>query len=273
MTHTYMRETISNKRTTCPCCLRPIKTKTNGQMVRHGWKETGRQVGQWGCGYQWGSCNGWGSLPLETTDRDALKVVAGLTREIKAISAEIKRHATGKVDHYVARIRVADLGNQRFKDEETARQARSAVKLTEAGFEYDLEEVKPTKHWQRHSEWFAKVTVAKGQEAHKEYQVYVPSYEEMRTKAKAQLEKIRKGLEDARTAIQEAIRHHKANPSTGKVEKTGPVVHLACNWKNRSGRIVGKCSQYSMRPAMSARTTEDHSKVTCKRCLKSLANA
>ena len=76
---TYTRNRVPyGKKATCPCCLKSHSVTQNaGTMVRHGWKETGRQVGSYGNGYQWGECKGWGMRPLEETDADAAAAASG----------------------------------------------------------------------------------------------------------------------------------------------------------------------------------------------------
>jgi hypothetical protein len=73
MDATYEREPLKKgTRGTCPMCVRLFQVSGNGRMVRHGWKEKGRQVGSYGLGRQWGECQGWSKRPIEETDADAL---------------------------------------------------------------------------------------------------------------------------------------------------------------------------------------------------------
>jgi len=270
MTHTYMRDTIAKARVTCPCCLRSIMTKANGQMVRHGWKETGRQGGQWGCGYQWGECLGWDKTPLETTDRDALVVVKGLTDEIKNLKAEIKRQEAGGCESYTTRISIGRLrGRSYFASEETAREKSDTIPaLVAKGLEFTVE---PGKYSQSFN---ALVTVVRGSETIDEGYgaLRIASYSDLQAASVRMLTQVQQDLEGAKVAIKAAIKHHKANPSKGKVEKRkGPVMHLAAKWKGKR-HTVGKCKQWAMSPPTRNATTEDPKKVTCKRCLKTLAS-
>ena len=59
---------VKGNAATCPCCLKFHEVITSGRMVRHGWKETGRRVGEYGMGFQWGNCHGWSLRPLQETE-------------------------------------------------------------------------------------------------------------------------------------------------------------------------------------------------------------
>ena len=77
---------------TCPCCLKSFKAKGDGTVTRHGWTTNGRQKGQYGYGYQFGECAGWGMRPLEETDEDARKMYDGWAEQ-KAGYEEMRREA------------------------------------------------------------------------------------------------------------------------------------------------------------------------------------
>ena len=97
---TYTRNRVPyGKKATCPCCLKSHSVTQNaGTMVRHGWKETGRQVGSYGNGYQWGECKGWGMRPLEETDADAQDIILGMVESRDEIASRLAELRSGSVD-------------------------------------------------------------------------------------------------------------------------------------------------------------------------------
>ena len=94
-TATYSRLAApKGTKATCPCCLKKHNAKTDGTLTRHGWKETGRTVGSYGNGYQWGECAGWDRRPLEQTDADALAIIDIIEADIPKMEADLEQHAT-----------------------------------------------------------------------------------------------------------------------------------------------------------------------------------
>lgn len=94
-TATYSRLAApKGTKVTCPCCLKKHNAKTDGTLTRHGWKETGRTVGSYGNGYQWGECAGWDRRPLEQTDADALAIIDIIEADIPKMEADLEQHAT-----------------------------------------------------------------------------------------------------------------------------------------------------------------------------------
>lgn len=69
------------ERHTCPHCLRRLRTTPKGVMVRHGWEESGRQLGAHGLGEQTAPCPGTGKVPVEVSDAPALTFAAGFDAE------------------------------------------------------------------------------------------------------------------------------------------------------------------------------------------------
>ena len=80
----------------CPTCLKTHCAKSDGSLVRHGWKETGRIMGEYGNGYQWGECFGWSMPPLEETDEHALATLKKIQAEIDKATAELDEHTEDK---------------------------------------------------------------------------------------------------------------------------------------------------------------------------------
>lgn len=117
-TETYNRPHKHNhgKTHTCPCCLRPIRTTKNGVIMRHGWKEEGRQHGVYGQGYQWGNCVGWQHLPIEISDRSALKFAEDIEKEAANVDlrAEERPERLGcSVHMYTSVYSIADLNSRK----------------------------------------------------------------------------------------------------------------------------------------------------------------
>ena len=104
---TYTRNRVPYvQKGTCPCCLKSHSvTQKVGTMVRHGWKETGRQVGSYGNGYQWGECKGWGMRPLEETDADAQDIILGMVESRDEIASRLAELRSGSVDSIACVIR------------------------------------------------------------------------------------------------------------------------------------------------------------------------
>ncbi len=97
----YSRTPIANNGlATCPCCLRAIRTTKPGRIVRHGWNETGRKVGEFGRGFQWGACFGGTCRPIEETDKDALKFADRMREAAVQARASADNHAAGEVSSY-----------------------------------------------------------------------------------------------------------------------------------------------------------------------------
>jgi len=97
MDATYERAPLKKgQRGTCPMCVRLIQVNAHGRIVRHGWKEKGRQVGQYGLGMQWGACLGWYERPLEETDADGLKHLATIRDAQRASEDLAARHRKGE---------------------------------------------------------------------------------------------------------------------------------------------------------------------------------
>lgn len=246
-THTYMRDAVpAEKVGQCPCCLRNHRSTARTTLVRHGWTETGRQVGQYGCGYQWGNCNGTGKRPLEQTDADAIVVLVGLEASLADTKRGIEIHTKG-ADSYVT-TRTIPTEHERNEEARVAKVARYEGALTAHGLAFESKATEERK--QSFRVYYTKAqtftfTVLRGAKAvavlNREVEtntlsydkdavaLQVPSYEALRKSAVLDLEQLVTALERQRAAIKLAIKHHHDNPSNGQkdTKRRGNLVHLS----------------------------------------------
>jgi hypothetical protein len=255
-------------------------------MQRHGWKETGRQVGQHGCGFQFGACHGSGMKPLEQTDADALVVLAQLVLETKRTRAALAVHTAGE-DTYRHTFKVA-----RWSDSNTREDASKASDaLRVAGYTFDKEETQEGGGRRSSSRLAVRFTVEvpRGAVAVGGYYdaAKVPAWETLRAQRERELADMVKALEEQRVAIKAAVAHHAANPSNGGEDphNRGPAMHLKRTWiipadrcypgttEEARTRTVIECSSRGMRSTSRCvfRTTAVEAEVTCARCLKGMA--
>lgn len=91
MPGTYFNTPLAaGKASTCPECLRRIKTLSNGRVANHGWQETGRGTPEY---FRGPSCLGYGLRPIEETDADALAAIAR-----KELSRDVYKNELGRVE-------------------------------------------------------------------------------------------------------------------------------------------------------------------------------
>jgi len=290
--HTYMRGKVPAENTgQCPCCLKRHRSTKRGTLTRHGWKETGRRVGQFGCGYQWGNCRGWGKRPLEQTDADALVILAELADHLEHARAQLAHHESdGEESYSWSHSERSD----QFLNHQLDWVAAGTLEklLKELGLAVETSESRqrrkgirvyyvPVKVWQveipRGFEG-TKITQDKltGRELDRHYaRIQVPSYAETRDEFVRELRRMIGRLESQVKAIEAAIKHHLENPSQGSADtkKRGPVTHWLQTIHRKDYRhsppkpITQKriaCGSRAMRLLHS----EDPSEVTCSRCLK-----
>ena len=278
----YNRDKVpSDKRATCPCCLRAMRVTTKGRMVRHGWKETGRRVGEYGSGFQWGDCHGGAHLPLEQTDKHGRMFAERLREEVAKVNKALRKHESRKVDSYSYRW---DRADGRFGIRTTLEWIERHLKA--AGFRVTVETgtVKDTTY--RRVRWLDTINVVfevrEGDAERRvtsehfgEHRSYfgpttyrtVPSFEAMREAYIRQLAATRDALVAQAERIEATIRKHAANPSNGAEDKKrGPVVHYQFRRTYPNGRVrefIGCGSR-----AYSIYKSENPDEVTCKRCRK-----
>ena len=287
-THSYMRDPVPAKRVgQCPCCLKAHRSTKRGTMTRHGWKESGRQVGQYGCGFQWGACHGGSMRPLEQTDADALVILKRLSESIRSIRKDIKHHESDGEDSYgwSYERRTFDFhgeAEKRAKLEEilskhyTVTASDRSMKVKGHRVHYVA-----TRHLSidvpRGTDAF-KLTkdLVTGHSYDKRSEVLtVPSYATLRGEYVRDLKRVEKQLAAQRDAIKTAIIHHRENPSNGAADtkKRGKVTH----WRQRIIREDWRTKKKVERVSIACRSrgayilaTEDVAKVTCSRCAKHL---
>jgi len=280
----YDREKVTpDKRATCPCCLRAMRVAKNGTMVRHGWEETGRRVGEWGRGFQWGNCHGWHKRPIEQTDKDGRYFRKLLREQVAALDVEIAKHEQRKIASYRHGWSFATFGS----NPETAEGVATA--LTAAGFKATTKKVSLKRKGHRvyyvdgvevdfsvsvgdenrpvtYDDTLTVKDRFNGDVVHH----HVPGYEEVRRSYLGELSCERMSLARQADAIEGTIRATYAKPSNGAVDtkNRGPVVHFEHYPLAYSGerRKVIACRSR----AFSVLKTEKRDEVTCKRCLKRL---
>lgn len=259
----YNRDAMPHgMRATCPLCLREIKVYKDGTITRHGWKETGRQVGQIGLGFQWGECPGTRSRPLEQTDADAIKHLVQLREAAEKWEAIRDGHRTGH-DYYDRAVKIRlDRGRQGF-DYVFEAWAKSGLEVIS-----DEEIKRPSTYNPHRLETYRQVTyrVPRGYAPEPKRSAYstsyVKSYEELRQGHEAGAAQKAEAIREAEEALKAAIVHHRTHEPERKVEeRKGPAVHMQ---RRRPGQAMcGSRAHY-------VRTTDKPEEVTCSRCRKSL---
>lgn len=271
---TYQRSPVpADKMGQCPCCLRAHRATKNGTLIRHGWQETGRQVGQFGCGFQWGNCRGWGKRPLEQTDADAQVILAELTQELAAARASREHHATNGEERYPAtHVERYDLTEERLASLE--RELASAFPDVVVTTSRERREGRRV-HYATVATF--EVPVKRGHVGFKKQNGYcwvtIPSYDELRDALVRELDRLIESLERQRDGIQEAVTHHRENPSNGMEDtvKRGPVTHWAVERERfdyaKNKRVKVSALACGSR-TFAARKSAELAEVTCSRCLK-----
>lgn len=257
---TYKRDPVPAARMgQCPCCLKSHRSSAKGTLTRHGWKETGRQVGQHGMGFQWGACIGSGMRPLEETDRDALEVLVRLRAHKLEVAAQVARHAAGAESYTYTIELAADRLPPGYAGERKAESPEALASLTERtaslvkalgklGYATKVSETRAERRSFRTTSVPARkvaVEVARGAEETaltykaidgKKAQSYhadstaftVKSYESLRAADHRHYVELLESLERQDQAIVAAIKHHRENPSNGSADtvRRGKLVHL-----------------------------------------------
>jgi hypothetical protein len=250
--HTYMREAMpAGMRATCPLCCRPIQVLTGGIMVRHGWNERGRKVGETGLGFQWGECPATHSRPLEQTDEDGLVHLETIRKAISEWEVKLAVEVAGR-DHYDHKV-TAEIGYRNL--------TWDAWKQTGLEVVSTSEETVRNSYGREKKVMVAVYRVTRGFTS-SEYSS-IKSYEQLRVQQQMFCEFNIKSLRDAEDMLVKAIAHHAATEPVRKVETHERTVHLS------GFRKAGRTG----RPACGSRgrsciTTEDSDKVTCSRCKK-----
>ena len=252
---------------TCPCCLKQHRATKRGVVTRHGWQETGRQVGSFGQGFQWGECAGWGKLPLETTDADALEILETLTERMGKLQKEIHRHTDG-AESYTESINLTD--NRNLEGYEAAinrlglsfqRQTQS-IKRQGIRVFYETVEVFTVTVTRGFSE--AKVTQSDVGGWGSYLAFSVRSWESLRQGFLRGLQTTLEAMETQYKRIQAAVVYHRDNPSNGvPVAVEAPTVHFRRELE-RSGR---KVTRIACGAKVSSLSTTVVKEITCKRCL------
>jgi hypothetical protein len=231
---TYKRDRApKGKKVTCPVCLRKIKAAAGGSLVRHGWKEEGRRVGEYGRGYQWGVCRGWHGAPLEQTDADALKAIEGLKRSAEKARAAIETHRRG-LDKYSHTVDKEVFTGNEDRDKMLVEYATrvfvgceaETIKIRKQGhrvyyrpglrFSFIVPRGSPDFH--------VRETDIKGEPrcSWKTHPLLVrPSWEALRAKHEGAARHYIKSVALSIERIRDAIAHHKANPAPWTVEASG----------------------------------------------------
>lgn len=288
--HTYMREVVPHTNNgTCPCCLKQHRITKRGVVTRHGWNETGRQVGQWGQGFQWGECNGWGKRPLEMTDADAQEILVALERHMQKISEDITLHEGKGADSYTQTLK--------FKVYSFGVKLEGFLKaLQESGVEFTHKQI-PEK-LQGHRVYYEPrevftLTIPRGSAYkmipesaatgnpydNRKPLIEIKSWEDLRGKHVFLLQETLVGLQRSHEQIRKAVEYHRDNPSNGiPVVTSGPVFHyqgerLRKVYDRKTGGAVEKMVSYiaCQTKAFHKLTTSNKEEVTCKRCLAKLA--
>lgn len=226
-TATYSRLSApKGTKVTCPCCLKKHNAKTDGTLTRHGWKETGRTVGSYGNGYQWGECAGWDRRPLEQTDADALAITDMIEADIPKMEADLERHETTR-QTYTHRSEVTYYDGNRDGEMDAG-----FVAMSEAGADVSEGTVRRVSHVVRHiPALIALWSVEPGADLRRVSdgstfsKVRIPSYTDVRS---AYLADLRGQIESAKAqvaALREAIATHRASPApwTGEEPPQDPT--------------------------------------------------
>jgi len=286
--HTYMREQVPANRTgQCSCCLKRHRSTKRGTLTRHGWQESGRRVGQWGCGFQWGACRGGSMRPLEQTDADALVILEELGKRIVGVATALKHHREDGLDGYTFRW---------VEDVHSFRKADHLDALLAMGLDVTVEDSRSKRKGHRVYYQAVRVftfRVTMGADAVKVTgadlgvngcgrsfeRVTVPSYDDLRASYTRELEQAKLMLEAQRESIKEAVKQHRDNPTNGAsdTKKRGKVIHWMRvithrNFNPGSQHVTTRKRLACGSRGMSPRSSEDTSEVTCSRCKKAVLN-
>jgi len=283
-TMTYAREPVPHDKTgQCPCCLKQHRASgRKNALQRHGWKETGRQIGQHGCGFQWGACHGSGMRPLEETDRSAVVVLARLATEIGKTGEALALHTKGE-DTYRYSIKV-----QSYSDASTQEDAAKVeAKLGKAALTFTKVETTERRGRMGSTRALVQFTVTILRGAAKFGDEYgsglsLPAWETLRARTAKEVASMLKALQEQETAIKVAVAFHFANPSNGGEDKNnrGPACHFKRTWiRSAESSRPGLTDLQRTRTAIACgaqeyrafRNTAVEAEVTCARCLKSMA--
>jgi len=192
MIATYYRPEAHHhgERHTCPVCLRAIKTTKRGAISRHGWSESGRVGGSFGNGYQWGSCNGSGSTPIEVSDWHALHHRTGIMGAASRANDAAKVYAAHGPDTLTCGVHVSiPLGPRPRHDADVEAatadlMSRDAVKAAcAAGVAFKVALMQERSYWR----WVVTATVPRGYVSPSPYGLRVRSYAEEARVAAADL--------------------------------------------------------------------------------------
>lgn len=286
-TFTYMRDAVpAEKMGQCPCCLKNHRSSKRGRLVRHGWKEQGRRVGQFGCGFQWGNCHGSGSRPLEQTDADGLTVLAQLATSITETGEAHDMHETKGAESYSHHFTIST-HYERTPEAKAAKLAAIEAALKGLGVEFTSRETTEKRqsfrvYYETSQEFTVKivrgaVAVPRGPGAFD-----LPAYETRRARVVDELAKMLKLLKRQRDDIKAAIKHHFENPSNGSKDtvRRANLVHLTTSYvrkaencqpgltvEQRTVKTVacGK-RQNTMRGHVHLAQSTDLTHVTCAKC-------
>jgi len=280
----YMRAPVpADKVGQCSCCLLEHRSTKRGTLVRHGWRESGRVVGQFGQGFQFGACHGGSLRPLEQTDADAVVILARLEESLARLAESVEDHTVGlseyswEYERVVYSFETAD----RARLEEFLNTKYSAVIATDRSRREQGHRVyyRPTRH--------LSITVPRGTpeltvtkdvmtaRAHhaSDHALTVPSYETLRAGCIAALKVCEAALTAQRAAIQAAIKHHFENPSNGKPDNKRRT--KVCHWRRitlhedyRTRTTVSRSRIACGSRALGILASELASEVTCSRCAK-----
>ena len=228
---TYARNALPvgrKDRVQCPCCLRDIRTKKDGSMTRHGWKEEGRIMGSYGNGLQWGECRGWGMRPLEETDRDALVIIDEFQKQIERATRELDEHEEGWTSYkWVHTHKYWSYRDKQAGCKRTGLPFHVALKsaIVELGlYVEDREAQHKLAPGYYQPAYRYSVAVPKGYEGatimgrdiHSGsmygMKVEIPSYETMRARYIDRLHRYIESAKASQEAIRKAIEHHRENP-------------------------------------------------------------
>jgi hypothetical protein len=232
--------------------------------------------GEYGNGFQWGECFGWGKLPLEQTDADAQVTLAALAIQIEKAEAACATHETGK-DSYTASFLL-------HVEDWCSRLEATKAALDNLGLEYKLKDVQVrvegyrVSYQPRHQ---LTVTVPRGYEGvdvsewgNHGASFKILSWEQLRALVVRDFQHDIKAMTAQRAAIMEAVEHHRANPSNGvPVVKKGPKVHYSYTRERKHLRTGAPVVQIIIPCTSKSRgkiRTTDKAEVTCSRCLNHL---
>lgn len=255
--HTYMREPMPHHmRATCSLCCRSIQVHADGTLYRHGWKETGRKVGEVGLGFQWGECPATGDRPLEQTDEDGLKHVERIRQAIVTWEANAEAHRIGRDSYDCDVERTVNRDSQVvvLESESWGLWAASGLEVVRTHTE-----TRGMRGYHRREVEIVTYRVVRGYEAQgRKYGARTTSYESLRAGAESVARFNVKKLQEAERMLLEAIKHHSANEPVRKAESNERVVHA----RGRGGRPLCGSRGYS------SISTDDVNAVTCTRCKK-----